>query len=81
MCVFFGLLVLFVISCCSIDVLLNLIVLAGGSHGSFHGNLIVICSFNNLSSTIEQPEQQYHSQPVKRVRSRNSSLICPLGSM
>uniref|UniRef100_A0A251S5F1 Secreted protein n=1 Tax=Helianthus annuus TaxID=4232 RepID=A0A251S5F1_HELAN len=53
----------------------------GGSHGSFHGNLIVICSFNNLSSTIEQPEQQYHSQPVKRVRSRNSSLICPLGSM
>ncbi|KAM0012511.1 hypothetical protein Hdeb2414_s0002g00068791 [Helianthus debilis subsp. tardiflorus] len=40
---------------------LTSIVLAGGSHGSFHGNLIVIRSFNDLSSTIEQPEQQYHS--------------------
>ncbi|XP_076911940.1 nuclear pore complex protein NUP88-like [Bidens hawaiensis] len=32
----------------------------------------------DLSSAIEQPEQEYYLQPVSRGRSRNASSICPV---
>ncbi|KAJ0705261.1 putative nucleoporin NUP88/NUP82 [Helianthus annuus] len=32
----------------------------------------------DLSSAIEQPEQEYYLQPVARGRSRNASSICPV---
>ncbi|KAF5771096.1 putative nucleoporin NUP88/NUP82 [Helianthus annuus] len=32
----------------------------------------------DLSSAIEQPEQEYYLQPVVRGRSRNASSICPV---
>ncbi|KAJ9540689.1 hypothetical protein OSB04_027195 [Centaurea solstitialis] len=32
----------------------------------------------DLSSALEQPEQEYYLQPVERGRSRNASSICPV---
>ncbi|KAK9061047.1 hypothetical protein SSX86_018227 [Deinandra increscens subsp. villosa] len=32
----------------------------------------------DLSSALEQPEQEYYLQPVSRGRSRNASSICPV---
>lgn len=37
-----------------------------------------LCRLYDLSSALEQPEQEYYLQPVERGRSRNASSICPV---